>query len=147
MDALLTAIVVWLSANFSIPENFNLPHVEYASQSKMLEMRFRQEHSAAQSAGLVGQLPDVVAIYDDSRHTIVLPEGWTGTTPANLSLLVHEMVHHLQNVNGQKFECPAAREKPAYLAQDQWLKQFGHTLENDFNVDMFTIVVKSACVF
>jgi hypothetical protein len=61
--------------------------------------------------------------------------------------LVHEMVHHLQNVNGQKFECPAAREKPAYLAQDQWLKQFGHTLENDFNVDMFTVVVKSACIF
>ena len=147
MDALLTAIVVWLSANFSIPANFNLPHIEYASQSKMLEMRFHREHSAAQSAGLTGKLPDVVAIYDDSRHTIVLPEGWTGTTPADLSLLVHEMVHHLQNVNGQKFECPAAREKPAYLAQDQWLKQFGHTLENDFNVDMFTIVAKSACLF
>ena len=146
MDALLTAIVVWLSANFSISANFDLPHIEYASQTKMLEMRFHEAHSAAQSVNVIGRLPDVVAIYDDQRQTIVLPEGWTGTTPAELSVLVHEMVHHLQNVNGQKFECPAAREKPAYLAQDQWLKQFGHTLENDFNVDMFTIVVKSACM-
>jgi len=147
MDALLTAIVVWLSANLSIPANFDLPHVAFAPQSKMVEMRFRETHSAAQSANVPGQLPDVVAIYDADKKTIVLPEGWTGTTAAELSLLVHEMVHHLQNVNGQKFECPAAREKPAYLAQDQWLRQFGHTLENDFNVDMFTVVVKSACGF
>jgi hypothetical protein len=75
-----------------------------------------------------------------------LPEGWTGKTPAELSVLVHEMVHHLQNVSGQKFECPAAREKPAYLAQDKWLKQFDQTLEQDFEVDLFTIVVKSACI-
>jgi hypothetical protein len=147
MEALLTAIVVWLAANLSVQANFELPHIEYASQARMIEMRFHVTHSAAQSANAVGQFPDVVAIYDDNRRTIVLPEGWTGTTPAELSILVHEMVHHLQNVNGQKFECTAAREKPAYLAQDKWLKEFGHTLENDFNVDMFTIVIKSACVF
>lgn len=147
MSALLTAIVVWLSANFSIPSNFAHPNIEYASPARMIEMRLYGAHSAAQSATVVGQIPDVVAVYDDKTHTIFLPEGWTGTTPEELSVLVHEMVHHLQNVNGQKFECPAAREKPAYLAQDQWLKQFGHTLENDFSVDMFTIVVKSACVF
>ena len=147
MDALLTAIVVWLSTNLSIPANFNHPHVEYASPGRMIEMRLYGAHSAAQSATVVGQIPDVVAVYDDKRQTIYLPEGWTGTTPAELSVLVHEMVHHLQNVNGQKFECPAAREKPAYLAQDQWLKQFGHNLEDDFSVDMFTIVIKSACVF
>lgn len=147
MDFLLTAIVVWLSANSSIPANFNHPHIEYASPAHMIDMRLHGTHSAAQSTNVVGQIPDVVAVYDDERHTIFLPEGWTGTTPAELSVLVHEMVHHLQNVNGQKFECPAAREKPAYLAQDQWLKQFGHNLENDFSVDMFTIVVKSACMF
>jgi len=147
MDALLTAIVVWLSANVPTSANFNHPHIEFASQARMIEMRLHGTHSAAQSTVEVGQAPDVVAVYDDERHTIFLPEGWTGTTAAELSVLVHEMVHHLQNVNGQKFECPAAREKPAYLAQDQWLKQFGHNLEDDFSVDMFTIVIKSACVF
>jgi uncharacterized protein DUF6647 len=147
MDVLMTAIVVWLSANSFISANFNHPHIEYASQARMIEMRLHGTHSAAQSTNVAGQIPDVVAVYDDDAHTIYLPNGWTGTTPAELSVLVHEMVHHLQNVNGQKFECPAAREKPAYLAQDQWLKQFGHNLENDFSVDMFTVVVKSACMF
>ena len=147
MTELLNAIVLWLSINIAVPANYNHPHIEYASPARMIEMRLFGAHSAAQSANVVGQIPDVVAIYDDERHTIFLPQGWTGTTPAELSVLVHEMVHHLQNVNGEKFECPAAREKPAYLAQDRWLKQFGRSLENEFDVDMFTIVVKSACVF
>jgi len=144
MDALLTAIVVWLSANFSVPQNFNHPRIAYLPRMKMSEMRLQGVQSTVQGPG---QSPDVVAIYDRERHVIFLPEGWSGHTPAELSLLVHEMVHHLQNVNGQKFECPAAREKPAYLAQDLWLKQFGRSLEGEFNVDMFTIVVKSACMF
>ena len=144
MEALLTAIVVWLSANFSIPTDFNHPRIEYAPQAKMVEMRVHAMHSATKSAG---QIPDVVAIYDDERRTIFLPEGWSATTPAQLSLLVHEMVHHLQNLSGEKFECPAAREKLAYLAQDLWLKQFGRSLESDFEVDKLTIVIKSACAF
>ena len=147
MDFLMTAIVVWLSANSFIPANFNQPRIEYAPPARIVEMRLHGTHSAVQSTNIVGKIPNVVAVYDDEGRTIYLPEGWTGTTPAELSVLVHEMVQHLQNVNGQKFECPEAREKPAYLAQDQWLKQFGHDLENDFSVDIFTIVVKSACMF
>jgi hypothetical protein len=33
-------------------------------------------------------------------------------TPAELSVLVHEMVHHLQNVEQLKFACPLARGAP-----------------------------------
>jgi hypothetical protein len=78
---------------------------------------------------------------------VYLPEGWSGATPAEVSMLVHEMVHHLQNVGNIKYECASAREKPAYLAQDQWLHDFGKNLATEFEVDMFTIVVKSACMF
>ena len=144
MEALLAAIVVWLSANFPIPTNFNHPRIEYVPQAKMVEMRVHAMHGVTKSAG---EIPNVVAIYDDERQTIFLPEGWSATTPAQLSLLVHEMVHHLQNLSGQKFECPAAREKLAYLAQDLWLKQFGRSLESDFEVDKLTIIIKSACAF
>ena len=143
MDALLTAIVVWLSANFSIPPNFELPHIEYAPSAKMADIRSSHTHSAIE---LAQNTSDVVALYDDKRRTIILPEGWSGTTPAELSVLVHEMVHHLPNVSGDEFECVGAREKPAYLAQDKWLKQFGRRLESEFRVDRFTIVARSACM-
>jgi len=143
LGALLTAIVIWLSANFSIPANFELPHVEYAPSANMADIRSNHTHSAVELTQITS---DVVALYDDKRRTIILPEGWSGTTPAELSVLVHEMVHHLQNVSGDEFECVGARERPAYLAQDKWLKQFGRSLESEFKIDMFTIVARSVCM-
>jgi hypothetical protein len=74
-----------------------------------------------------------------------LLNGWEGKTPAELSILVHEMVHHLQNVGQLKFACPEEREELAYKAQESWLHLFGHDLEHDFQMDPFTILVKSKC--
>src|SRR6266404_416977 len=81
------------------------------------------------------------------RKTVLTGGIRTGTTPAEQSVLVHEMVHHLQNLGKVKFECPMAREKLAYMAQDQWLKRFGKDLETEFEVDMFTVLVSSSCMF
>jgi hypothetical protein len=89
---------------------------------------------------------EVVAIYNDMTKTIFLSDTWTGTTPAELSVLLHEMVHHLQNLAGLTYDCPAAREKPAYLAQDRWLQRHGLDLEKEFEIDKFTLVVSSACL-
>jgi uncharacterized protein DUF6647 len=88
---------------------------------------------------------DTIAIYHDATRTIYLPEGWTGGTPAELSVLVHEVIHHFQNVLRLKYECPQEREKLAYIAQDRWLAQFGHSLEGDFHIDAFSLLVKTQC--
>jgi hypothetical protein len=88
-----------------------------------------------------------VAVYSDATHTIYLPEGWTGGTPAELSVLVHELVHHVQNVGGLKYACPQEREKLAYMAQERWLGLFGHNLEADFELDAFSLLVKTRCLF
>ena len=93
-----------------------------------------------------GYLREVVAIYDDSTRTIYLPLGWTGATARERSVLVHELVHHLQNLAGLKYACGGAREMPAYLAQRKWLDIHGLDLEKEFDVDMFTIVALSACI-
>jgi predicted metalloprotease len=90
---------------------------------------------------------DTVAIYHDATRTIYLPEGWTGGTPAEVSVLVHEVVHHFQNVLGLKYECPQEREKLAYIAQDRWLGLFGHSLESDFHIDPFSLLVKTKCFY
>jgi len=40
-----------------------------------------------------------------------------------------------------------AREKLAYLAQEKWLGRFGTSLEKEFDVDMFTVLISSACMY
>ena len=89
---------------------------------------------------------DTLAVYIDGAEIIYLIEGWTGRTPADLSVLVHEMVHHFQYKLGLKHECPQDREKLAYAAQDRWLHLFGHSLESDFELDGFSVLVKTYCL-
>ena len=134
MEALLTAIVLWLSINFPLPANLNHPGIKFVSAAEMIAQRTGVSASEISS--------DILALYSNESKTIYLMDGWTGKTPAELSILVHEMVHHLQNVGQLKFACSQEREELAYKAHD-WLHLFGRDLERDFQMDPFSILVKS----
>jgi antirestriction protein ArdC len=90
-------------------------------------------------------LASVVAIYDPAHQTIHLPEGWSGNTPEELSVLVHELVHYIQHASAVKYECAEALERTAYKAQQNWLALSGHDLMRDFDLDPFTLLVRTQC--
>jgi hypothetical protein len=149
-QALLTAIEKWLSSQFGFPDIPEHPRIEFVPSTKIVSLRFSSLLSdpgaevAPNDRALSFQY-ETVAVYQDPTRTIYLPEGWTGNTAAELSVLVHEVVHHFQNVLGLKYECMQEREKLAYIAQDRWLAQFGHTLESAFHIDAFSLLVKTRC--
>lgn len=155
METLLTVLVTWLSINFGLPANYDHPRIEVVPPARMAAVRYRGLASdrAARSAAEAGRSApadlglDVYALYDDSKRVIYLHENWKGSTPADVSLLVHELVHHLQNAAGTRFLCPQEREKDAYEAQKKWLAQFGRTLEQDFDIDGLTVLVRTNCGF
>jgi hypothetical protein len=88
---------------------------------------------------------NIVSIYDSSERIIYLPESWSGATPADLSVLVHELVHHFQTAYRTTFECDAQREAAAFEMQEKWLRLFGTTLEAEFQVDPFSLLVRTSC--
>jgi hypothetical protein len=52
------------------------------------------------------------------------------------------------DLHGQlKFACPQEREELAYKAQNGWLVLFGHDLEHDFQLEGFSILVKTKCFY
>jgi hypothetical protein len=143
-EGLINSIVNWLVATFDLPVIWESPRIEFIQPGSMARLRYR---GSASNQGMpldVGR--DIVAVYDDANRTIYLPEGWTGVTPAEQSLLVHEMVHHLQNLGKLKYECPEAREKLAFAAQEQWLELFNRTLAGEFALDPFTLLVRTSCL-
>ncbi len=149
-EGLLDEIVTWLSSNFDLPAIKERPAIEFAPKMKLVTMR---AGDGAPSQGFTendeldeGQR-QVVAFYNHKSKTILLADDWIGTSPADQSILVHEMVHHLQNLGKLEFDCPRANEKLAYLAQDKWLGRFGLSLEKEFDVDMFTVLISSACMY
>ena len=151
-ERLVTEISDWLVSNFDLPSIPESPVIEFVSDAELVKLRYQHpaEHIGADAGGSVvsgaGNLSGVVALYHTSKRTIFLSDNWTGTSPADQSILVHEMVHHVQNVSEMKFECPMARERLAYQAQDRWLTRFGSDLESEFQIDPFTVLVRSACM-
>jgi hypothetical protein len=150
---LLASIVSWLSANFELPVTEDLPQIRFVPPAVLLAIRCGasdREPPADMERGcgqalLPESAQDVVALYEDTSRTIYLQEGWTGASPAEFSVLVHEMVHHLQNLGGMVYECADARERPAFIAQGRWLELFGRTLESEFSMDPMTLLLRTTC--
>jgi hypothetical protein len=152
--ALMSAIVTWLAENFELPASHDHPRVELASPAKLAGVRYRGLAGPPQGLVVVGNEAtplslgrDLLAVYDRPRRTIYLREGWTGATAAEVSVLVHEMVHHLQNQARIAYPCPAASEKLAYEAQEKWLALSNLSLEREFEVDRFTVMVRASCMY
>jgi hypothetical protein len=153
MEALLTAIAIWLSANYALPGTFALPRIERVPSVAMASLRYKGLLSSRQrevsviltQEASVEKMRDIVGVYNDETRTIYVSDTWGGQTAAELSILVHEMVHHLQNEAGTSYECPAEREKLAYEAQDKWLGLFGRSLEADFQINGLALLLSTSC--
>ena len=146
---LLRAIVAWLASEFQLPRPAVYPAIRFESSARITT--FRHTGLLSDDARDMAAVPkgqrEVVAAYDPLGRTILLPERWSGATPAELSILVHEMVHHLQNVAHTKYECPQASEELAYAAQERWLNLFGRNLAADFGIDGLTLLVSTKCMY
>jgi hypothetical protein len=140
LDTLAPAIAAWVAVALGRPLPPLLPAVVFSEPADLHAMRYGQAADASASAVL-----SVVALYDDATRTIHLPAGWSGDTPAELSILVHEMVHHFQHASGATFACPAEREAEAFDLQERWLARSGETLEGSFELDPLARLVLTHC--
>jgi hypothetical protein len=148
--ALMAAIADWLTREFNLPRASELPKIAFVSPSELLRKRYRVIRADATRATYDMPAPAAiartVAIYEDSEKTIYLTEDWRGDSAADISVVVHELVHHLQNIAQMRFECTRAREATAYEAQERWLQQHGRSLRADFDIDPFTVLVHAMCL-
>lgn len=78
--------------------------------------------------------------YDADRMAIWLVRPWSPRNPQDVSVLLHELIHHRQAAAGHWY-CPGAQELPAYRLQQAWLAEFGLTA----NVNWIAVVLESGC--
>ena len=52
-----------------------------------------------------------------------------------------------QHVGRRQYECPQASEELAYEVQQKWLGLFGRSLESEFEIDPFTLLVSVRCAY
>lgn len=65
------------------------------------------------------------AFYSKGEHVIYLADSWNKDDLVDQSILVHELVHHLQIEDQIQFACWGRYEAKAYELQIQWLRTQG----------------------
>jgi hypothetical protein len=137
----------WLHAQFDLPYVRELPAVELVPPERLVAIRSGVPPLPRSTAGRTRERPDLVALYVDAERTMYLPLGWSGTTQVALTVVLHELVPHIQNVAGLTYPCSGAREAPAFAAQAAWLARSGRDLETAFGIDALTLKVRTSCLY
>lgn len=138
-QALLHVVTAFVAVETGLPVPRELPSIRIVNDAD------RTRHALDGGAKLAGEYA-ILALYDPRSRVIYLPEGWTGATPAELSVLVHEMTHDLQTAAGLRFACAAEAEKAAYASQARFLALFGRELETEFALDPMFLMVATTCL-
>lgn len=68
---------------------------------------------------------NIEALYSNKDRTVYLSTDWRPNDLRDRSALLHELVHHLQYLNGIKASCPQEYEWQAYHLQVDWLHEQG----------------------
>jgi len=147
LNALVAAVTGWAAADMGLPVPVELPRLVFVEPTAMLAELNAQRRGQEDGFDASASPVEALAFYNSRTRTLSLPAGWTGGSPAELSILVHELVHHLQTLFHQGFACPADREKQAYATQERWLGMFGEDLESAFGIDRLTLLVTTSCMF
>tara|TARA_A100000164_G_scaffold184811_1_gene164125 strand:+ start:118 stop:543 length:426 start_codon:yes stop_codon:yes gene_type:complete len=134
MKEILTALMIWLGANTTFDTNHDIPNVLFLTQTQMEELYYPEDQD---------KFPNQLhGLYDKESDTIILPETWDRRKPWDMGVLLHEMVHYLQDINGLEFQCLAEMEKDAWPIQQKYLKE-RHNFE--WNYDGLWYLVISTC--
>ncbi len=151
MNELMTVIVTWLSYSVGLPVNYTHPAVVIVPHENMVETWARERGNAVSQEGFLSAEEslhelELYGFYADLTQTIYLDEQWSVSSMADVSLLVHEMAHHLQAASTITYACAAEREQVAYKAQSIWLENIGLDLNSEFKIDPMTLLLRTRCM-
>lgn len=150
LDNSLRSAGDWISNIFDLPDMQTLPAIRRIPSEKLALLSGTSIASdRLPDTAVMHQrsVHEMVARYDYAKKTIYLSAGWNGSTPAEMSMLVHLMAHHFQNVGGRKyFDCAEERNALPYEAQERWLGLYGGSLREDFGIDQAELMLITQCM-
>jgi hypothetical protein len=136
MDTLIASLITWIVAHSSLSPA-PAPHIQFVAKQEMNRL-----YRGAGNRNFF----QVEAFYLPLTATIYLPEGWRANDLRDESVLVHELVHHLQAASRIRMSCPAAFERQAYHLQTEWLSEQGIAHPYDFaRLDILTVIIAGSC--
>ena len=134
MKELILALFLFISTETGYnTDNLEVPQIYFLPQTE-LEAKYTKENSPVGS--------DLFAFYDLENDIIYLRDTWNIHNPWSKSVLLHELIHYVQDKNNVAFKCTAEMEKQAWPLQKKYLRQY-HGVTWDY--DQLWYLLISAC--
>ena len=113
MEIIVALLIEWLALNTEV-DMYSFPHVEVVPHSQIIEM------SGVHAQGL----------YNWEEKKVFISSRVDLSTIQGVSVILHELVHHHQNVTGllASYECTNQSEVMAYEIQKQFLTSMNASL-------------------
>ena len=136
MDSLVAVFLAWIFAQTGLTAD--APPVMLAPKSELEKLYYgpAANHSSF----------NLIALYHHPTGTVYLPDTWSAAELPDRSVLLHELVHHVQRVNNVRGNCRAALERQAIELQIAWLRSQG--VEDPYELigsDAFTVRILTSC--
>jgi len=131
LQDLIPKLENWLDENTSLPRPTSRPVIRWVDFGPV---------APPSDSRLAVHDENSRGFYDPDSRTIWLVRPWSASDPHDVSVLLHELVHHRQAEKGHWY-CPGAQELPAYKLQQAWLDGFGLKT----NVNWIAVVLESGC--
>lgn len=134
LRTLVARLETWIDDRIEHPRREHAPRIRLVGPGE-----------AAARQGMVTLHPQGLAhgrlrgLYDAERAEILLVRPWDPRNPEDVSVLLHELVHHRQVPH--HWYCPAAQEPDAYRLQAAWLAEHGI----EARVNWLSVVLEAGC--
>jgi hypothetical protein len=122
MYAFISSALLWVTAQFGYDGALPAPIVQWASQAQMVQVAGATDPAAREYIRDHGIRLGGLYIPDSDK--IYLLESMDMDDPRHQSVLVHELVHYVQDQIGVAGTTEQL-ETQAYALQDQWLQEQG----------------------
>ena len=106
------SFIAWIVAKTGWPI-FEPPPIRFVSYAELVKI----------FSGGKGTDYHVESLYSEEDHTVYLPDSWHADNLRDRSILLHELVHHLQYLNNVKVTCATEYEWQAVQLQVTWLRE------------------------
>lgn len=142
-EVFMLGYIEWITDNSDLEyHGENLPIIINQSLDEMNVSVYGEEAVAEAEEG-GDELWQVLAWYDNLINVIAIPDGTSMRSFEVSPVVIHELVHYLQNINDRMdYDCPQADERLAYQISNLWIDATNHP---EPKMDDLSISLIAAC--
>jgi hypothetical protein len=125
MKSVIAALLLWIGANTSYDVDLQHPVIKILPQHQ-LEQVYSKGKGVPKGSTLH-------AFYDIKENIIYLPDSFDLYDPWHKAVLLHELIHYVQDQNQADFECNAQMETESWPLQKKYLLEM-HGVEWEYDL-------------